>query len=190
MDEMIIVGVILLLSLIALLIFNAIKSRGKSKKVILIVNGVLLLAMGLTYIAYSIDSHAATVGYDIYGNSLFGTIHYDREEEGYYIFKETAFLSGYEELAVPKENVEIPQISHIYDPVKLYCRTDTKLYTTQITIGSGEYYLCDSVVKVRPNYFDLTLYAEIACFSILCLFNLVTFVAVLVKTKRAAGKGE
>ena len=163
---------------ISISVYNSIIAIQKLKKRVLITNGVLYSIIALLIIFFFVDESITdrdSLNYDIYGRGILGQAHYDKTEDNYYIIKNPGWLSPYTEIAVPKDNAKISVITLIYDPIIVYCNKDTDLYSpdNSITINFQKYYLSDTIIKIRPNYFDLIFFIEVIDIALLFLFNMV-----------------
>ena len=180
--------VILLLaaSLIIFLLINSIFSKGKTKKIILISNGVIMLFMGVTGIFMGIDNAVIddySKKYNVHRGGLLSSVSYEKTEGDYYIFKMTSFLPPSERIAVNKEKVRLPLLTYVYSPVIIFSKENTELSLSEITINSKKYKSAENVEVIRPNYLDMFLVIFAVCIIVLYIFNLFSFIVVLIKIK-------
>ncbi len=181
-----------LLLAVSFVVFTAadiVKSEGKTRKVFIIVDIILI---GI-FAGFMICCHIYVTNidrdrekYEINGSSLFGGISYKGETDDFYLLYERAFLSSGTDIAVPKEAVYLPATAKLSDNLLIYSKKGTEpiSYSKTISIDSKEYCLCDSAVKIRP---DLTWELVIIGFFdllILYSFNALIFVIVLVQRKK------
>lgn len=181
--------VILLLaaSLIIFLLINSIFSKGKTKKIILISNGALLLFMGVTCIFMGVDNAVIddySKKYNVHRGGFLSSVSYEKTEGDYYIFKMTSFLSPSERIAVNKEKVRLPALTYVYSPVIIFSKENTELSLSEITINSKKYKSAENVEIIRPNYLDMFLVIFSLCIIVLYIFNLFSFIVVLIKMKK------
>lgn len=175
---MVIFILLVIIITVSISVYNSIIAIQKLKKRVLITNGVLYSIIALLIIFFFVDKSITdrdSINYDIYGRGILGSVHYDKTENDYYIIERHSLSSPYAEIAVPKGNAKISVITRIYDPIMVYCSKDTDLYSpdNSITINSQKYYLSDTIIKIRPDYFDLIFFIGVIDIALLFLFNMV-----------------
>ena len=134
----------------------------------------MIISVGFEIVNANIVSQDSK-DYSIYSGGILGSLEYDRTEKDYYIIKERGLFT-LTEIAIPAENVDISFFTDIYKPVYVYCSKGTNLYDSQITINSENYELCDTAVKIKPDFLDLILIIGIVDFFVIALFNSVLLI--------------
>ena len=156
-------------------IFIAIKRKAKK---LAILNGAFYVVTVLVFILENVNNAIITndsENYSIYHGGILGSVKYERTEGDYHIIKRTGILID-DEIAVPVKSTDISFFSKIYKPVQIYCNKDTELYGSEITISSKRYKLCDTVVKIKPDFSDLILSVGFIDLLGLIIFNMVLFI--------------
>lgn len=158
-------------------IFNIITSIQRKEKMLVILNGALYAVIAFILIwnivNTSITSHDS-VNYNIYHGGILCSVEYDRTEGDYYIISRTGIMVC-DEIAIPVNSANISSFSRLYKPVQIYCSKDTDQYWTEITVNSKKYYLCDSAVKIVPDFSDLFLTVLVIDIISIFFFNLILF---------------
>ena len=101
-------------------VFNITMAIKRNKKYVIILNGILYSVLAVIFLLQYANEAVIkrdSEKYSIYGGGLFGTIYYEGTEDDYLLIKETAFLSPYTEIAVPRENLQVSFFTKIYKPV-------------------------------------------------------------------------
>lgn len=174
------ISAIIVIAISAFNIASAIKTK---KKLPLVINGAFYSLIIITLIGFNANSAIIadiSKDYDTYHGGIIGSVEYGRTEGDYYIIERKGFMY-YEEFAVPIENVEISLLSKIYKPVVFCCSKGTELYGNEITINSENYYLCNTIEKIIPNFFDLLLVVLIIDVVIIAIFNLILLIINIIK---------
>lgn len=164
-------------------IFNIITAIKRKSKRLVILNGVLYAVIAFILIWNNVNTSIISndsVNYNIYHGGILSSVRYDRTEDDYYIIKRTGFMTC-DEIAIPVKSANISSFSRLYKPVQIYCSKDTELYGSEIIVNSKRYYLCDTVIKIAPDFFDLILTIGIIDIIAILIFNLVLFIINIVR---------
>lgn len=177
--------VVLAIIVIAISAFNIASAVKAKRKFPLVLNGIFYSIIVIAWIGITVNSMIIdnnSVDYDTYHGGILGSVKYERIDGDYYIIKRTGFMYS-DKIAIPIESVEIPYFSKIYKPVTICCSKGAELYENKITINSKEYYLCNTVEKIIPNFFDLLLIILFVDVVVISIFNLILLITNIVKNK-------
>lgn len=181
------IKLLVILSVIALIIAVIGHIMGRLKKTVLIVNAVLgavlVTAVGLFLCSEAVYS-AGSRKYLVSRGGLLGGLDYVGTENDYYIFAGSA-LFAVNHYAVPAKYVELPRITKVYSPVMIFRSKDSSDRGGDVTINTGRYMLYDNVVKIVPDYFELSILMFAVGAAEIPVFNVIAFaVTKVVKKKR------
>ena len=174
--------ILLELLVILISIFNIFIAIKRKTKKFAILNGAFYFVIVLVLILDNVNNAIITndsENYSIYYGGILSSVRYERTEGDYHIIKRTGILLD-DEIAVPANNTDISFFSKIYKPVQIYCNKGTDLYGSEITISSKKYKLCNTVVKIKPDFFHLIFSIGFIDFLGLIIFNLVLFITNIV----------
>lgn len=158
----------------------------KERKCAVVWNSILFLILTCLVVfgrAEEVKLARAKEKYEVLGREYAGHFYYERTEGEYYIIRETAFLAESEEIAVPKDKVELPRLAKRYPELLLCCEKDTELYQTTVSVNDTVYPLADSVVELRTPYFGILMLLGTIDLMLLAVFN-VGYRTVLMINKR------
>lgn len=131
------------------------------RKLPLMLNIGLCAVLALAVIV-GFAEHASVVRdsevYDIDGDELFSEIKYIRTEDDCFIFSKSYFISGPSEFDIPKGELKIPAVSHIYKYVLIYEDENSE------------------TVKIRPYFTVLC----ILCGGLLTLLSIPVNIGILI----------
>lgn len=165
-------AVLVLLPVLIILVFKL--SKGRTRRIAKRVNLAAGILAGVLVIAAMIISRINTNDghkYTVHGAGIFGGITYDRTEDGYYIFKQSRFLSPAEELAVSEDVDSLPLLAKLSVPVLIY--TDGAEQKETVELSSGKCACWTNVVKLNSYpYFEIILIIMLIL-MLLNAFNLV-----------------
>ena len=178
----------ILLGLLVILIsiFNIFIAIKRKTKKFAILNGAFYSVIVIVLILDNVNDAIITndsENYSIYYGGILSSVRYERTEEDYHIIKRTGILLD-DEIAVPVNSTDISFFSKIYKPVQIYCNKGTDLYGSEITISSKKYKLCNTVVKIKPDFFHLIFSIGFIDILVLIIFNLVLFIINIVSLKK------
>ncbi|MGN0665260.1 MAG: hypothetical protein ACI4KF_01905 [Huintestinicola sp.] len=160
-------------------------SEGKARTAAIIVNAAMLGAFLIMIVLLSL--HYGSVANDsekyyINGRGIFGSVSYTGENEDYYFFKESKFIHGAEDIAVPKSNATLPLTAKVCKTVYLYCHENASF--SYIEIDSKEYCLYSEVFRIRINYTDLVIAAGFLDIVTNFLYNMISlFICICIVNK-------
>ena len=171
----------------AVIVYNFKKIRGRLRKPFLIINAVLgavlVTAVGLFLCSEAVYS-AGSRKYHVSRGGLLGGLDYVGTENDYYIFAGGA-LFAVNHYAVPADSVELPRITKVYSPVMIFRSKDSSDRGGDVTINTSRYMLYDNVVKIVPDYFELSILMFAVGAAAIPVFNVIAFaVTKVVKKKR------
>ncbi len=174
--------IILIVSVIIFSIFNFLKAGGKTKKLLLIVNVTLYSIIALSLIFDFADNKITAKNsetYEIYHGGILSSLNYKEAQGDYYIIQYGRLMST-EYIAVSKENIDIPWLSKIYSPIKVYCGKNADLYSSEkIEINSESYNSGNDIIKIVPDYSNMLIMIGLIDFMILFIFNTAVFFNVI-----------
>lgn len=176
----------------AVIVYNFKKIRGRLRKPFLIVNAVLgavlVIAVGMSVYSETVYSSASRK-YNVSRGGLLGGIYYSETLDGYYIIHVDALFSS-DYLAIPAEYVELPRITKVYSPVMIFRSKDSSDRGGDITINTSRYRLYDNVVKIVPDYFELSILMFAVGAAAIPVFNVIAFAVTEVVEKKRRDSDE
>lgn len=108
---------------VILSVLHIVIAARKSRKIPLMLNIVFCAVLALA-VSVGFAEHASVVRdsevYDIDGDELFSEIKYVRTEDDCFVFSKSYFISGPSEFDIPKGDLKIPAVSHVYKYVLIY----------------------------------------------------------------------
>ena len=166
------------------MIILLLKFKKKLNKITHIVNLILfsiLILQTAIYISDSLYTNSLRSKYLIKGESLFGSMNYEGEKEGYYLVSSSNFLGGSTDYAIPVEDTKISPISKIYKPIKICYIDDPEHHKPEFIEIDGEEYIIErSVAKIIPEYTVASFILGLIDALIIGIFNLVVLIIFIV----------
>ena len=164
-------------------------NKGRARRFTVIVDGTLVL-LTIFNIAFMFIDDAnfkkAQKEYYVYGHFLEG-IDYESTVDGYYVFSKAQFMSPPSMYAAECGKVELPAITKIYHPVRLYLKPDGSMSAGEVfgldKDNPGYAYKeldYDSLIKMTPDYSMLTFFAGLIAGVLMIVFSIVMTIRGLV----------
>lgn len=177
----------------ALTVYDIRRIRGRFRMPFRIVNAVLgavILLAAVLFVYSETECEINSRDYDVSRSGLLGNANYTCTDGDYYIISSSGLFSS-DAFAVPREQVKLPHITRLYSPVIiLRVKADMRTEHGEERYTDKGYRIDWDVVRMIPDYFDLSVIMAVVSVLILVVFNLISFaVTIAANARNKNGEG-
>lgn len=167
--------------------------KEKRKRIIfynVIIYGLAAILLLLIMI-YNAQTRRDDNRYSKYGTSLFGGWNYDSEDNDFYYLTNYVFMSS-EKYAVLKDGCQLSPVVKIVKSSIVYTEKGAEIQVGGEEVeNDGRYYtICNSIIKIVPDFTDIFITSEAVLYIILILGNLVLVIWSIVRKRLKKEKAE
>ncbi|MBR6045085.1 MAG: hypothetical protein IKP47_05575 [Ruminococcus sp.] len=177
-----------LVTLVIMTVFNFRRSQGSIHKAVKIGSIAAWVVFGLIAVfalVMHIKDSSDSKGHLRNGGGIFGGIQYIATENGYYVFRQSAFLSSSTIIAVPESAAELPKLlgAAIFDQVVIYTDGEPR-YNEHTETSAGSARVWTNVQAINIEYILQTVFLALAAAAAAWLFELVMLIMTITDKRK------